>query len=63
MARLFNPTAGPVYLDDGVMVGGGEHTDHNLTATVRSHLDAGRLVQIKVETTEPATKDVKEKRG
>lgn len=63
MATLYNPTPGPVFLDDGACLGGGERIEHNLTKIVRAHIDAGRLVEVKGD--EPAaTKDAtaKEKR-
>ena len=45
MASVFNPNPAPVGIDKGQIVGGGEHADVTLSALVRGHLAAGRLIE------------------
>ena len=50
MAHLYNPTPGPVVIDDGRVIGGEEHAEHTLTDLVREHIEAGRLIRTDTPT-------------
>lgn len=62
MARLYNCTDGPVSLADGTVIGGREHAETQLSADVRGHVKAGRLVQVKdADVAKAAPKTTEEK--